>query len=530
MRILAIELGGRSIKAVEIESRFRRFDVLDFHEVKLPLKITNSTALYKEGIEEILAKLPSHPEKIVISLPSPSISMRFLNIPVKQRKKVEQMYRFELEDSLPFKIDDTLIEHAIYPMKDSSLVFAAIAPIRFISSYLDFLKSLGLDPDWLTFDGMGSINLFCAASAQAETTQVGPKLLLDIGHNKTTLSVINEGRIEAFRSFSWGGFAITQNIALNTGLPLEHAEQEQQRLDLSKLLGGSAVDEMTDSAQQAINLLITEVNHSLIAYRNQTKNSIASIHLVGGTSLMKGLPDLLSSRLGQIPCSVFNPSDHFPIKEELRSNVELSKFAEVWGRGNVFSRKSPLLFNFRRNTFGKYTSLDEISGLFKNANIIKLAQYGATLVFILLIHVTASSYFAEQESLKANEELKKVFQDTFKNAPKSLKNTLLSNPEKLKDYIDQKNKEMEQKLKMVSKSRESIISLLKNITRCFPETVKVDINKLEINDRNLIMEGVLYQGELNLITDALKKLPALTEIGVTQEGQRFSFKGKVTGR
>jgi len=51
MRILAIELGGRSIKAVEIESRFRRFDVLDFHEVKLPLKITNSTALYKEGIE-----------------------------------------------------------------------------------------------------------------------------------------------------------------------------------------------------------------------------------------------------------------------------------------------------------------------------------------------------------------------------------------------------------------------------------------------------------------------------------------------
>jgi len=33
-----------------------------------------------------------------------------------------------------------------------------------------------------------------------------------------------------------------------------------------------------------------------------------------------------------------------------------------------------------------------------------------------------------------------------------------------------------------------------------------------------------------LVTDALKKLPALTEIGVTQEGQRFSFKGKVTGR
>jgi cell division ATPase FtsA len=440
------------------------------------------------------------------------------------------MYRFELEDTLPFKLDDTIVEHEIYPMKDSSLVFAAIAPNRFISSYLDYLKSLGLDPDWLTFDGMGSINLFSAAKANAETTQVGPNLLLDIGHNKTTLSILNEGRIEAFRSFSWGGFAITQNIAINTGLPLEHAEQEQQRLDLNKLLEGSDVDEMTTSAERAINLLITELNHSLIAYRNQTKNSIASIHLVGGTSLMKGLPKLLSSRLGKIPCSVFNPLDHFPIKEELRSNIQLAKFAEVWGRGNVFSRKSPLLFNFRRNAFWKHTSLDEISGLLKNPNIIKLAQYGSTLVFILLIHVTASSYFAEQESLKANEELKKVFQDTFKNAPKPLKNTLLSNPDKLKDYIDQKNKEMEQKLKMVSKSRESIISLIKTITRCFPETIKVDVNKLEINDRNLIMEGVLYQGDLNLVSEALKKLPALTELGVTQEGQRFSFKAKVTGR
>ena len=49
MRILAIELGSWSVKAVEIESRFRRFEVLDFHEVKLPLKMTEPTEIYKEN-------------------------------------------------------------------------------------------------------------------------------------------------------------------------------------------------------------------------------------------------------------------------------------------------------------------------------------------------------------------------------------------------------------------------------------------------------------------------------------------------
>jgi type IV pilus assembly protein PilM len=532
MRILALELGSWSVKAVEIESRFRRFEVLDFHEVKLPLKITEPIQIYKEAVAEIFAKLPSHPEKVVVSLPAPNISTRFLNIPVKQRKKAEQMYRFELEDSLPFKLDDTVVEHSIYTLKDSSLVFAAIAPNRFIATYLEFLKSIGLDPDWLTFDGMGLINLYIS-SLQSEAPQTpGATLLIDMGHSKTTLSVVNEGRLEALRSVNWGGFAITKNIALTTGVPLEDADNEKQKIDLSKPDTSEISGELTAASLSALGALLTEINHSLIAYRNATKQTIGSIKIAGGTSLLKGLPEFLGQQLGNIPCSVFVPANLFPLKEELKTSTESTRFAEAWGRGNVFSRKSPFLFNFRRNTFGKQTSLAEISSLVKNPNIVKLAQYGATLVLILIIHVWASSYFADQESQKAHEELKKVFQDTFKNAPKALKNTLTSNPGELKKYIEQKNKEMDQKLKMVSKSRESMISSIKKITNSFPPTVKVDVNKLELTDRNLLLEGVLYEGDINSVTENLKKIPLLSEVGVTlnEQDKRFTCRAKVNGR
>ncbi len=530
MRILAFELGSRSVKAVELESRFRKFEVLDFHEVSLPLKVSDPIEIYREAISEIFAKLPSHPDKVVVSLPAPNISMRFLSIPVKQRKKVEQMYRFELEDSLPFKLDETVIEHEIYTLKDSSLVFTAIAPNRFIANYLEYLSKIGLDPDWLTFEGMGLINLFIASRRTEESQVPGPVLLLDLGHNRTTLSIVNESRIEAFRSFNWGGSNIIKSLAITTGLPMEDAESEMQKVDLSQSGQERIPTEIMDAVNQAISLLLTEINHSLIAYRNTTKLSVTSIQISGGVSSMGGLSSFISKQLGGLPCSVFNPTEYFPIKEELKKAIDPAKFAEAWGRGNVFSRKSPLLFNFRRGNYGKQTSLNEISNIIKNPNIIKLAQYGAVLGLMLFVHVFVSSYLASQENTRAHEELKKVFQDTFKNAPKALKNTLLSNPEKLKDYIDQKNKEMEQKLKMVSKSRESMITLIKKITSSFPSTVRVDVNRLEINDRNLVLEGVLYEGDLNQVGESLKKIITLNEVNLSQEGPRFTYRAKVTGR
>lgn len=526
MRVLAIELGSWSVKAVELESRFRKFEILDFHEARLPLRLDEPKELYKEAISQILAKLPSHPDKIVCALPAPNLSMRFLNIPVKQKKKAEQMYQFELEDSLPFKLEDTVIEHQIYPLKESCLVFAAIAPNRFITHHLDYLKTLGLDPDWLTFDGMGLINLYGSSVALNETPPSEPTLVADIGHSKTIISIIHEGRVEAFRCFNWGGMAVTKNIAVTTGDPLEQAEEKKHQIDISAT---AQQDEVLAATRQSLGFLLTELNHSLIAYRNLFKKSISSIKVAGGTSLLKGFPEFLGKQLGGVPCEIFSPAAQFQLKEDLRS-PESPRFVEPWGRANVFSRKSPLLFNFRKSSFGKQTSIAEISTALKNPNVIKLAQYAAALVLILFVHVIASSYFAEQENQKAQEELKKVFQDTFKNAPKALKNTITSNPVQLREYIEKKNRELEEKLKMLSKSKESMISYVKKVTNSFPTTVKVDVNKLEITDRNLVLEGVLYQGDLSTVTENLKKLPQLSEVSVSNEGQRFIYKAKVLGR
>lgn len=533
MRILGIEFGAYSLKAVEMESRFRRMEILDLHEVRMPLQNTDPTTTYRTAVTELIGRLPHNPEKVVTSLPAAHTALRFLNIPLKQRKKVEQSFKFELEDNVPFKLEDSIIEHHVHPGKDGSLVFAAIAPKRNIQSHLDWLKSIGLDPDWLTFEGMGIINLYLSSIAEKKDEKpLGPVLLLDIGHLKTNVSIVNHNRLEFFRSIAWGGMQITQNIALGLSIPIEEAEQRKIRdLRLDELTGGPSeeAEELLASAGQAFSPFLADISHSLVAYRSIYKEEVSSIILTGGTAKLPGIDEFLTNSL-QIPVSFFKPFSHVNLGKEIDVSQEM-RFGEPLGRAIVFTRKSELLFNFRREDLAKGTSLTEVTTFLQNPNVIRLMRYTAVLVAMLFVHVMISGYAAESEARKASDELKKVFGETFRTGVNAKTRTLLtSDPRELKKFLDGKNNELNQKLKMLSKERTPVMSLIRAISDAFPKEVEVDVNSLALDDRQIKVEGVLYKGDLEKVTENLKTIKAFSNIKLEKDGQRFTFKGDVVGR
>lgn len=532
MRILGVEFGSWSLKAVEMESRFRRVDVLDFHEVRLPLQTLDPTATYRQAFEQLLSRLPSHPEKVVTALPPAQTALRFLSIPIKQRKKVEQTFRFELEDNVPFKLEEAIVEHYVTRSGDGSLVFAAIAPKKHIQTHLEWLKSIGMDPDWLTFEGMGIVNIYLSIRAsQEESRPQGPIVLLDIGHLKTNMAILNEDRLELFRSISWGGLSISQALALTMGGSLEEAERYKiNDLKLDTELDGASeeVREMTFSAHQAFTPLIADLNQSLVAYRNLYKKEVTGIFLTGGTAKSWGLTAFLG-RSFNVPIELFQPFGDLKLKEDLREADEM-RFAEPLGRAMVFARKATLLFNFRQQELGKGTSLTEVSAVLKDPNTLKAIKFAGILAAILFIHVNIASYLADREAHENNELLRKAFSQTFPSVPSKLRNSLTSKPQDLKKFIDQKNKELDQKLKMLSKGRVPMTSLVHAVSQAFPADVKVDVNVLQFDDRTFLMEGVDYEGDLNRVTTALKGIKSLNNVSLTRDGKRFTYRGEVVGR
>lgn len=531
MRILGIEFGTWSIKAVEIESRFRRVDILEFHEVRLPLQMLDPVAAYKAAVEQLIARLPSHPEKIATSVPPSQTALRFLQVPVKQRKTVEKMYRFELEDNIPFKLEDALVEHYVTRMGEGSLVFAAVAPKKHVQSHLEWLKAIGIDPDWLTFDGMGIIDLYLQKGIEKKQFSPEPVMLLDLGHLKTNISILHENRLEQFRSISWGGAAITQSLALGLGVTVEEGEafkMNDLRLDLNLEDATSEQQDMVVAATQAFTPLIAELTNSVVAYRTKYGKEIGRILITGGTSKVWGIDNVLSSSLN-LPVEKFSPFEGLTMKEDLREADE-TRFGEALGRAFVFPRKAPLLFNFRKQELSKETSLSDVGAVLKDPNILRLMKYAGVLTAMLFIHVFVAQELADSETKAATEDLRKTFQSTFSSVPQKLRNSLTSNPNDLKKYIATKNKELDQKLKMLSKTRTPMLSLVLSVSNAFPATVKVDVNSLQLDDRNFNLEGVLYQGTLEAVTAGLKANKQLANVTLQQNGQRFTYHGEVVGR
>ncbi len=532
MRILGIEFGTWSLKAVEMESRFRRLDVLDFHEIRLPLEILDPTETYRRAVTQLMARLPSHPEKIVTSLPPAQTALRFLPIPLKQRKKVEKTFRFELEDTVPFKLENTIVEHYVMPKKDGSVVFAAIAPERHVQSHVEWLNSIGVDPDWLTFEGMGLINLYLTSLADSkEETPSGPILLMDIGHHKTNLSVFEENRLELFRSISWGGAAVTQSLSVSLGLSPEEAERYKMndlKMDVDQAETTSESQELAAAATQAFGPLLADINHSLVAFRTLYQKQIASVLITGGTSKIWGIESFLSRNLA-VPVEPFHAFQKLNLKEELRTADE-SRFGEPLGRAMVFARKAPLLFNFRAQSAAKGNSLGEVRTLFANPSAILLSTFIAVLISMLSLHSCVASRIADNEVKRAQAELSKEFSETFRTVPTNLRKTLITDPAALKKYIDQKTNELEQKLKVFAKERVPMMTLIKSVSESFPPEVKVDVNTLALDDRTFTLEGVLYEGDLNKVTEHLQKISSLTKVSLNRDGQRFTFRGEVVGR
>lgn len=517
---------------MEMESRFRRVDILDFHEVRLPLQFKDPTETYREALSQLMARLPSHPEKIVTSLPPAQTAIRFLSFPIKQRKQVEKTFRFELEDNVPFRLDDAIIEHHVARTKEGSLVLAAIAPKRFVTSYLTWLNSVGVDPDWLTFEGMGIINLILAQTMQKISPPwESPVMLLDIGHTKTNMVVVDQDRIYAFRSIAWGGSNLSQSIALSLGVALDEAERTKMNdlkldVDTSKA-SGDALELMT-AASDAFSPFITDINHSLVALKNAFKIQVSSVLLTGGTAKVWGIENYIRRNLS-LPARFFHPFEGMSLKEELKDADEY-RFGEALGRSLVFARKAGLLFNFRQQESAKGTSLTEISAFLKDPNVTRLLRFAGALALVLFLHVMIASSLAYRESRTATEELRKAFTQTFPTVPTKVKNNLTSSPKDLKKFIDQKNSELDQKLKMISKARVPMMGLIRGISESFPADVRVDVNVLQLDDRGFLMEGVLYSGDLNKVTENLKKVASLNNIAVQRDGQRFTYRGEVVGR
>ncbi len=261
-------------------------------------------------ISQIMRETGIHPAPLVVSLGGQMVFPRFAKIaPVGDAAKLEQLVQYEVEQNVPFPIDEIVCDHQFLGTSadgDMATMIVA-AKLDGVRAVTDAVASVGLKPAVVDVSQMAVLN----ALRYANPGLAGSNVVLDIGAKTTNLILVEDEKIYT-RSIPYAGNTITKEIAQTFGCSFEEAERLKQERGYVSLGGVTEdEDEITDRVSKIIRTVLTrlhaEISRSINFYRSQQGGAAPSrIFLTGGSVRLPQLDEFFRETL-QVDVEYLNP-------------------------------------------------------------------------------------------------------------------------------------------------------------------------------------------------------------------------------
>ena len=346
--VLGLDIGTYSVKIAELREGLRSVEFLRFEEARFP---PGATLEEREStIQLFLEQKALSREFVVGALPSDHVTQRHLRFPFSGAKKIVRAIPFEIEEDLPFALESTILTHdQVLAQPDQTDVLVVMAAREEVDAYLASMRRMELDPRVLEMEGAVISNL-CSYLDLTDSN----RLLLDIGHSKTSVCLLVNGKPVLLRSIPIAGHHLTEAIAKGLHMTYEAAEEHKHAFGVFE--AGSSKPACAP-LQSVLDRLLRETLRSLQSVVSDPLDRIAptEILLIGGSARVEGLPHYIEERSG-LPCAVLSASG-----AEALNTAGPAVFAHAAAlalRGSRTARTTQ--FNFRQAEFS-YTP--DLSGL-----------------------------------------------------------------------------------------------------------------------------------------------------------------------
>jgi len=222
--------------------------------------------------------------------------------------EVGQALRFEARKHLPFDPQTMVIDHQVLGRFASERrvdVLIAAVTREHLDRQLALLARLDLEVNIVDAAPLALANAMLYGAGGDRTG----RLMLDIGHASSHLTLVQRGEPFFSRRFDVGGRNLTEAIARQLAVPFEEAEE--WKLAAGSDEPGFRVD-WSGRELQAVRLvlesdLVDEIRRSLAFYRTvgHLPESLR-LQVSGATARLPGIAEQLGELL-QMPVSVFDP-------------------------------------------------------------------------------------------------------------------------------------------------------------------------------------------------------------------------------
>ena len=322
-KFLTLNIGAATVELAEYEAGAKgALTLVNYGTAHLaaPLDGGNAETILAPALLEIVREKGIKPGPVALSVSGQMAFQRFAAIPMAGgAEKFEQMVRYEIEQNIPFPIDEMVCDRQVLgdtENGDKSVLIVA-AKIDQIEAITSAVASAGFAPELVDVAPLALTNAFRHALPDDGSCSV----LLDVG-SKTTSLVIVEGDKIYNRSIPVAGNTVTKEIATALGCSPEEAEQYKRERGYVSMGGVTEdEDEVADRVSKVCRAVLTrlnaEISRSINFYRSQQGGGMPTkLYLTGGTALLPQIDSFFAESLG-IEVEFFNPFTNIAVASKI---------------------------------------------------------------------------------------------------------------------------------------------------------------------------------------------------------------------
>jgi type IV pilus assembly protein PilM len=510
LKILALDIGSYSIKALYFEKKYRGYSIINFSNtiIKRDSKVVTIDQI-SETIKLLITENKYQPEQVLALYSSDKTTHRFLTLPFRDNKKISATLPSELEEQLPFEIEDIIYDWEILESKgrNSNILVTATKKQEY-EGFVAMLANANLTPS-LVIPGADSLmhlmNYLKLGKTYVEVEKEGvlskelkafPVVLVDVGCSKTTVMVFRDGLPEHIRIVNYGGDYITRKVMEHYELGYEEAERSKLEVGYIIMEGDTAnyTEEQigfSNVIKEAADVIIRDVNQALSEYKSEKKENAQKCVLSGSGWKIRNFTEYMAQEL-RMPVEQLEYGTALGVKLPFAGTQEESVFSSLAGFFLRFINRSGLKgFNFAKNTeLGIMTSEGgDYYTLFKPT--VKNVAIGLVLFFV---YAMTHSFILNRMQAKYKVGLETKFKMAFPDKDKKAQAALLGNMSKLSREIDTRMKVERAIIEgdtTTGPRGESALMILKDLSEAIPRGQVVDVFDVDIKGKSVKIQKVI---------------------------------------
>lgn len=465
-RILALDPHGSQLVAVVVETSFRSYQIVGyFSEPRDP------TVRLGEQLRNFVSRHPMAADTVLSALPGDAAVYRFLELPFRDWRKLQQTVPFELESQVPFAVDEAIVDFQVLnKTADGTRVFAALAPKSRIDDHLKILAEAGLDPAVVDFAPLTTLNVLQLFEGDRPERYA----FLHVSAARGTFAIYRSGQLEHLRVIDVAGEppvpAFLREIvwslkSLNGGPPSGH-DVELRAL----LVGGSSGPELLELLRSQVGLTVQR---------------------------LEDLP------LRQVPAALHGRQ---------------GTYAPALGLALRGIADAPTLgLNFRRESFSYRRGQEQMQG-----TVTRLAVLSAVVLVLFALWQGVSYYQLSRQYDELRDVVRQAFHEALPNTP------VVDEAEQLQQEIKKLQKQQQQ-LGFGPTGPVSPLEILRQISEHAPTEPRMNVDDLAIDVDGVHLRAKTSSFEaVETIRKKIAESPLFGEVQVKEP--RTTADGKVEFR